>query len=214
MALLILAASGAQAVSKLPFQDFNLGPQSQTVDSDFAGSLSAGSMYGLELSFNGSYVDGLLNGQNNTFRFGDYVGARATLSSASYDITGKKYFAGFGFSLGAQAGIALGDYLDVGGRYYLDFRDSKFGSLGNYQTLQLNTAEVMVRVANVYLAAGTGNGAKGPSETARSSIYHIRYLFSDGGYAGIMVDSLKITYDLSDRTDTIWNAVVQFGMSY
>ena len=214
VALLTLAVNVAQAVSGLPFQDFSLGPQNQTVDSDFAGSTSAGSMYGLDLSFNGSYLDTLLNGQSNMFRFGDYVGAHTTLSSASYDITNKKYFAGFGFSLGAQAGIALGDYVDVGGRYYLDFRDSKFGSLGNYQTLQLNTAEVMVRVAKIYLSAGTGNGIKGQGETARSSIFHLRYLFSEGGYAGIMIDSLKVTYDLSDRVDTFKNIVLQFGLSH
>ena len=46
----------------------------------------------------------------------------------------------------------------VGARYYLDFRDSKFGSLGKYQTLQPRTSEVLVRLAKIYLSAGTGNG--------------------------------------------------------
>ena len=154
MALLILAAGSAQAESGLPFQDFGLGPHYQTVKSDFAGASSAGTMYGLDLALNGSYVDTLLNGQHNRFRFGDYVGAHATLSEASYESVRSRYFVGLGYSLGAQAGLAVTSYLDVGARYYIDFRDNKFGSLDNSQALRLNTAELMVRLAKYLYCCG------------------------------------------------------------
>jgi hypothetical protein len=214
-ALLILAACNAQAESGLPFQDFGLGPQYQTVKSDLAGTSSAGKMYGLDLAFNGSYVDTLLNGQNNRIRFGDYVGAHATLSDASYESGRSRYFVGLGYALGAQAGLAVSDYVDVGARYYVDFRDNKFGSLDNSQALHLNTAEFMVRLAKIYLAAGAGNGKKaGGNETSRSSTFHVRYLFPDGGYAGVMMDSLKIQYALTGREDNIRNIVIQFGIMH
>jgi hypothetical protein len=214
-ALLILAAGNAQAESGLPFQDFGLGPQYQTIKSDFAGASSAGTMYGLDLAINGSYVDTLLNGQHNRFRFGDYVGAHVTLSGANYESNGSRYFAGLGYALGAQAGLSVTDYLDVGARYYVDFRDNKFGSLDNSQALHMNTAELMVRLAKIYIAAGAGNGEKAQgNETVRSSTIHVRYLFPDGGYAGVMMDSLKIKYDLTGRNDTITNYVVQFGIMH
>ena len=214
-ALLFLAAGNAQAESGLPFQDFGLGPQYQTVTSDFAGASSAGTMYGLDLAINGSYVDTLLNGQHNRLRFGDYVGVHATASGASYESGRSRYFVGLGYSLGAQAGLAISDHVDVGARYYVDFRDNKFGSLENAQALRLNTAEVMVRVAQIYLAAGAGNGKKARgNETCRSSTFHVRYLFPEGGYAGVMMDSLKIKYDLTGRNDNITNIVIQFGIMH
>jgi hypothetical protein len=214
-ALLILAAGNAQAESGLPFQDFGLGPQYQTVTSDVAGASSAGTMYGLDLAINGSYVDTLLNGQQNRLRFGDYLGVHATASWAHYKSFESQYFAGLGYALGAQAGLAVTDYLDIGARYYFDFRDNKFGSLDNAQTLRLNTADAMVRIAKIYIAAAAGNGKKAEgNETFRSSTVHVRYLFSDGGYAGVMMDSLKIKYELTGRNDTITNIVVQFGIAH
>jgi hypothetical protein len=110
-------------------------------------------------------------------------------------------------------GLAATDYLDVGARYYIDFRDSKFGSQDNSQFLSLNTAELMVRLAKIYIAAGAGNGKKAQgNETCRSSTFHLRYLLPDGGYVGVMVDSLKIKYDLTGRNDNIMNIVIQFGL--
>ena len=214
-ALLILAAGNAQAESGLPFQDFGLGPQYQTVTSDVAVASSAGTMYGIDLAINGSYVDTLLNGQNRRLRFGDYLGVHATASRANYKSFGSHYFAGLGYSLGAQAGLAVTDNLDIGARYYVDFRDNKFGSLANSQALRLNTAELMVRLARIYIAAAAGNGKKKEgNETSRASTFHVRYLFPDGGYAGIMMDSLKIQYELTGRTDNITNIVVQFGIAH
>ena len=211
--MLILAASNARAESGLPFKDFGLGPQYQTVKSDFAGASSAGTMYGLDLALNGSYVDTLLNGPNNRFRFGDYVGAHATLSEASYESVQSRYFVGLGYSLGAQAGLAVTSYLDIGARYYVDFRDNKFGSLDNSQALRLNTGELMMRLASIYIAAGAGNGKKAQgNENSRSSFFHVRYLFPDGGYAGVMMDSLRIKYELTGREDNIRNIVIQFGL--
>ncbi len=211
--LLILAAVGAQAESGLPFQDFALGPQYQTIKSDFAEASSAGTMYGVDLAVNGSYADALMNGQKNRFRFGDYLGAHATLSGANYESGQGKYFVGLGYALGAQVGLAVTDYLDVGARYYLDFRDSKFGSQDNSQFLSLNTAELMVRLAKIYIAAGAGNGKKAQgNETCRSSTFHLRYLLPDGGYVGVMMDSLKIKYELTNRNDNIMNIVIQFGL--
>jgi hypothetical protein len=213
--LLILAAGNARAESGLPFQDFGLGPHYQTVKSDFAGASSSGTMYGVDLAFHGSYVDTLLNGQHNRLRFGDYVGAHATLSAADYESGGSGYFAGLGYFLGAQAGIAISDHVDLGARYYVDFRDNKFGSLDIAQSLRLNTAQLMVRLARIYIAAAAGNGKKAEgNETCRSSVFHVRYLFPDGGYAGVMMDSLKIQYDLTGRNDTITNIVIQFGIAH
>jgi hypothetical protein len=214
-ALLILAAGGAQAESGLPFQDFSLGPHYQTIKSDFADASSAGTMYGLDLAVNGSYADTLLNGQHNRLRFGDYLGVHTTLSGADYKSSGSRYFAGLGYALGVQAGLAVSDYADVGARYYVDFRDNKFGSLDNSQSLRLNTAELMVRLAKIYIAAAAGNGKKAQgNETSRSSTFHVRYLFPDGGYAGVMMDSLKIKYELTGRNDTITNIVIQFGIMH
>src|SRR5512144_49562 len=92
--LLVLAAGNAQAESGLPFQDFALGPHYQMIKSDFAGASSAGTMYGLDLALNGSYLDTLLNGQSNRLRFGDYLGAHASLSGANYKSNGSRYFLG------------------------------------------------------------------------------------------------------------------------
>jgi len=214
-ALLLLAAGTALADSGLPFQDFSLGPQYQSVKSTSAGPSPAGTMYGLDMAFNGSYLDSLLNGSNNKLRFGDYVGAHATLSDANYASGGSQYFIGLGFSLGVQAGLAVTDYLDVGARYYVDCRDNKFGSPDNAQALNLNTSVFMVRVANIYLDAGAGNGKKSQgNETCNSSLIRLRYLFAEGGYAGVMLDTMKIKYDLLDREDTIRNIVIQFGLSH
>ncbi|HSB32999.1 MAG TPA: hypothetical protein VLG39_00935 [Nitrospirota bacterium] len=214
-ALLVLAAGGAQAESGLPFQDFSLGPNYQTVKSDFADASSAGTMYGVDLAINGSYADTLLDGQHNRLRLGDYLGVHTTLSGANYKSSGSRYFAGLGYALGAQAGLAVSDYADIGARYYIDFRDNKFGSLDNSQSLRLNTAELMVRLAKIYIAAGAGNGKKARGdETFRSSTFHVRYLFPDGGYAGVMMDSLKIKYELTGRNDTVTNIVIQFGIMH
>ncbi|MGE5809801.1 MAG: hypothetical protein ACM32I_11810 [Nitrospirota bacterium] len=214
-ALLVLAAGNAQAESGLPFQDFSLGPHYQTIKSDFADASSAGTMYGLDLAINGSYADTLLDGQHNRLRFGDYLGVHTTLSGANYKSSGNRYFAGLGYALGAQAGLAVSDYADIGARYYVDFRDNKFGSPNNSQSLRLNTAQLMVRLAKIYIAAGAGNGKKAQGdETFRSSTFHVRYLFADGGYAGVMMDSLKIKYELTGRNDTITNIVVQFGIAH
>jgi hypothetical protein len=214
-AMLLLAAGSAKAQSRLPFQDFSLGPHYQTVKSDFAGASSVGTMYGLQMAFSGSYLDALLRGANNRLRIGDYVGAHTTVSAADYESTGSQYFLGLGLSIGAQAGLNVTDYLDVGARYFVDFRDNKFGSLEDSQSLRLNTAVFMVRLAGLYIDAGAGSGKKARGDEAfRSSAMHVRYLFPDGGYAGVRLESVKIEYGLTDREDEIRSVVVQFGIMH
>jgi hypothetical protein len=211
--MLVLATGNAHADSGLPFQDFNLGPNYQSVNSNLTGASSEGKMYGLHMAFSGSYLDSVLDGRNNRLRFGDYIGAHATLAEANYEADGSQYFVGLGLSLGAQAGLSITDYLHLGARYYLDFRDNKFGSLENAQTLHLDTAALMLRVADIYLEAAAGNGRKAQgNETFRSSRMNVRYVLSDGGYVGAMLDSVKIRYDLTDRQDDVRNIVIQFGL--
>lgn len=214
-ALIIMLASGESlADSELPFQDFNLGPHYQTVKSTAHGASGAGSMYGLEIAFNGSLIDALLDGSNHSLRYGDYLGGYTLLSSASYDKSHSiPYFIGLGFSYGVQAGFSFTDNIEIGARYYVDIRDNIFGPTNNSTTLHMNTGMIMGRVGSIYLDMGTGSGRNANnSERYDSTIVHARYLVDDGGYVGIMMDSSKVTYTLSNREDKIVNFVVQFGI--